>query len=67
MVDRLALAFRHVRRARDIVGRQEMLIERLSAIGADTRTAKALLRRYEDNLAIFEAELEELQRKAGSA
>jgi hypothetical protein len=61
---RLALieeAVRHVQRARQIVRKQKVLIERLRAVGADIADAQDTLEAFESSLKIFEDQLRYLQ------
>jgi hypothetical protein len=52
---------RHVREARGVVSRQIRLIATQKASGRDTAASEQLLAQFERTLAIFEAELVEVQ------
>lgn len=60
--DRTTLATRHVVRGREIVAGQRELIERLRQLGCDTTASRELLAEFERTQAIFEDDLDRLQR-----
>jgi len=57
------MAMRHVRSGREIVAAQRLRVASLHNMGLDTREAERLLIVFEGALAIFEQDLEELERK----
>jgi hypothetical protein len=61
--DRLQMARQHVIEGRRVVVAQQELIARRKAKGEDTSNDERLLRRFEQNLAIFEEDLKALEAK----
>ena len=60
---RRALAIQHVERARAIIARQRQIIDRIRAFNGDASVAEDLLGRFEGSLAIFEDDLEALEKR----
>jgi hypothetical protein len=61
--DRLQMARRHVVEGRKIIDAQQAVIARLRAMGEDTSTDERILRRFEQNQAMFEEDLKTLEAK----
>ena len=60
---RRTLAIQHVERGRAIIARQRRIIDRLRALNGDVSIAEDLLGRFERSLAIFEDDLEALEKE----
>ena len=57
------MAIRHVRSGREIVAAQKLRVANLQNLGVDAREAERLLTIFESALAIFEDDLQGLDRK----
>jgi hypothetical protein len=61
--DRLEMARQHVIEGRAVIAAQQEIIARLKAKGESTSKEERLLRRFEQNLTIFEEDLKALEAK----
>jgi hypothetical protein len=61
--DQLEMARRHVIEGRQVIAKQQELVSRLRGSGKDTSKDERLLRRFEQNQAMFEKDLETLEAK----
>lgn len=60
----LTLARRHVRRGREIISEQKKRIESLRQKSLDCSDANAILKLFEETLAIYEVDLSRLEAQA---
>ena len=63
LLERLSIAARHVLHARNIIARQEAVIERLRRVGAHTATAERLLELFKTTLQLFENDYKRLKQE----
>jgi len=63
LVERLSTAARHVLHARNIIARQEAVIERLRRVGAHTATPERLLELFKTTLQLFENDYKRLKQE----
>jgi hypothetical protein len=66
MGGQIQLARQHVLRGRAIVARQRKIIATIRSLGRDHRDAEELLAQFERSLAIFEADLVQLEKLSAS-
>ena len=64
--ERLALARRHVEAGRLTIVYQRQMVERLKAVGRDTKAAEELLAVFEHTQKVFERDLADLEKRRGA-